>query len=292
MANGVRDQVFVSYSHEDAAWWERLRKVLAPMVRANPKAIWWDGFIAAGQTWREEIQQGLDAARVALLLVSPAFLASEFILKVELPTILNAAETQGVRILWCLVRNCWYKRTPIERYQAVHDPGKAWNALGEAELDALLVKIAETIDEALRADQVPAPSPAPPAVEPAATVPPEPTGPDDSRVSAEKLLKDVKELKTVDEIGNLFVLRHRWAGAEYTYDRMITLAAPDREIWMAQGYEKLGLVRQNQGKEKSAGECFRLAQSLYRRNGRADRSAELGERLRKLQIPATGEPRA
>src|SRR5205823_9445975 len=101
--------------------------------------------------------RALEAAKVAVLLVSPGFLASEFILNEELPKILADSETHRVKILWCLVRNCWYKGTPIERYQAVHDPRKVWNALGEAELDALLVEVAEKIDEALRGDLPPMP---------------------------------------------------------------------------------------------------------------------------------------
>jgi TIR domain len=309
--NGVRDRVFVSYSHDDEQWWRRLRTVLAAWTRGEPTAIWWDGFIEAGQKWREEIDKALAAARVAVLLVSPNFLASEFIIKEELPKILDAAESEGVRVLWCMVRKCWYEETRIKDYQGAHDPKKAWNALSETELDELLVEVAKKIKQAqqsapeppartesreVRASEAPAaepaagrgvsvPAPPPPEPQRAAKTPPAAAEAETGHRSAERLLSDVHELKVVDEIGNLFVLRHRWSDAEFTYDRMIELAAPYQESWMAQGYEKLGVVRQRQNRLRPAAECWKLAQVLYRRVGETERADEVRRRLQAIPAP-------
>jgi TIR domain-containing protein len=294
IATGVRDKVFVSYSRDDKKWLDLLLQTLSPLSRAQPHAIWWDGLIKAGQEWRAEIHRGLDSAKVAVLLVSPGFLASEFILNEELPRILSAAKHQGVAILWSLVRNCWYERTPLYQYQAVPyqqtHTMKAWNTLSETELEDLLVVVAKEIDDRLRAVP-PAPVAAEPepvstagtAAEPAtAQVTP-------GHRNAERLLMGVEDLRTVAEIGDLFVLRRRWADARYTYNRMIELAAPYKERQMAWGYEKLGLIHRKEEKWTPASECWKLAQLLYRRAGNAEKAAEM-ERLL-TDIPA-GRPQA
>jgi hypothetical protein len=62
-----------------------LRKRLKPVERATKVRFWADHGIAAGDEWRDEILKALDAAQVALFLVSPNMMASEFIWNVELP---------------------------------------------------------------------------------------------------------------------------------------------------------------------------------------------------------------
>ncbi len=146
-AQSARDQVFVSYSHKDTEWLGRLKVMLQPLVRNKTLALWDDTRIRAGSKWRREMKKALSKARVAVLLVSPDFLASDFIAEHELPQLLDAAEKKGLKILWICVSDCLYTETEIGDYQAANDPRKPLDTLG-SELNKALVSICERIKQA------------------------------------------------------------------------------------------------------------------------------------------------
>ena len=145
---GARDNIFISYSHKNADWLERLQTMLKPLVRNNTIAVWDDRQIKPGRRWREEIERALRSTKVAVFLVSPEFLASEFITEDELGPLLEAAETQGVSILWVCLSACLYDETGIEAYQAAHDPSRPLDSLTPAERNAALVGICREIKKA------------------------------------------------------------------------------------------------------------------------------------------------
>jgi adenylate cyclase len=142
--------IFVSYSHQDKEWLSRLRTHLRPYERDKKISYWDDTKIKAGARWREEIKKALGGARVAVLLVSPDFLASEFITMNELPPLLKAGENDGLRVLWVPVRASAFTETEIYEYQAVCDPEKPLSSLNEAEQDQTLVNISRKIVESAR----------------------------------------------------------------------------------------------------------------------------------------------
>ena len=102
-AAAERRTVFVSYSHDDGPWLERIRPHLRPLERSGTLEFWDDTRIRPGSDWRAEIRDALSRARIAILLVSPVYLASEFVLSEELPAILDAAQRSGTRIVPVLV---------------------------------------------------------------------------------------------------------------------------------------------------------------------------------------------
>jgi hypothetical protein len=57
-------------------------------------------------------------------LVSPDFIASDFIHHHELGALLKKAEQSGAKVLWVPVRHSAYKQTALKNYQAVLNPAK------------------------------------------------------------------------------------------------------------------------------------------------------------------------
>ena len=117
-----RDQVFISYSHADGDWLKRLQIMLAPLRRQGMLDVWEDTRIQVGQDWKAEIEKALMRAKVAVLLVSPDFLASDFIARHELPPLLEAAKKQGATIFGVPLRHSLYRVTELPATRRLMTP--------------------------------------------------------------------------------------------------------------------------------------------------------------------------
>lgn len=142
-------------------------------------ALWDDSRIEPGAKWRAAIEMPLAQAKVALLLVSDAFLASELVMNEEVPKLLAAAEAEGVRVLWVSLSPCLVEQTVIGEYQAVLPLGHDLDELPKPQQQRALKTIAEWIREALvEPDPDPDPDPEPVVKpEPRPQSPPAPPGP-------------------------------------------------------------------------------------------------------------------
>lgn len=128
-----RSGVFVSYAHDDdGKWLERLLVKLQPLVDRDRVPVWTDREIAPGDDWHLRIQNALDRARVGVMLVSPQFLKSGYITSDELPKMLGAAESEGLKIFWVPLVRTETAANPIARFQAAHPPDKPLAELGKA----------------------------------------------------------------------------------------------------------------------------------------------------------------
>ena len=143
-----RTDLFISYSRKDRAFLERFWTHLSPLETLYGLQRWDDSRIQPGDIWLDEIEQALARAQVALLLVSPDFLASDFIRRKELPCLFEAAQNDGLIILWVPLLPCSWKRfRQIEQYQAVIPVNPTLAEMGAVERDRALVGITDHIHD-------------------------------------------------------------------------------------------------------------------------------------------------
>ncbi len=90
---------FVSYAHEDSELPHKLLNKLKIELAAHSRfqfELWTDKEIPLGKKWFAEIQEALEQCDFGLLLVSSAFLGSKFIVKHELPDLLETKQVVPV----------------------------------------------------------------------------------------------------------------------------------------------------------------------------------------------------
>lgn len=133
--------VFISYAHADLKWLDRFNTILSPMVRDGRITTWSDADISASHLWREEIDRALRMVRSGLLLISPGFLASEFIMRHEVPYLLRAREEGRTRIIIAVLSDCLWQETPLGEIQAAHDPKKPLDGLKPAQRSQVITSI-------------------------------------------------------------------------------------------------------------------------------------------------------
>jgi hypothetical protein len=99
-----------------------------------------------GDDWYEAIQQAIERASVAILLISADFLTSKFILEQEVPPLLERRQAEGLHIVPVIVWPCPWKRVSwLSRIQSRPKDGRALSAGNEHQIEADLAAIAEEV---------------------------------------------------------------------------------------------------------------------------------------------------
>jgi hypothetical protein len=110
--------------------------------------LWDDTKIKASSIWRQEIEKALSSSKLALLLISGNFLASDFIQNNELPPLLAAAKEGGTMIFPIIISPSRLPKS-ISEIQSVNSPSQPLTAMTYNEQEILFVKVVEEIENAL-----------------------------------------------------------------------------------------------------------------------------------------------
>lgn len=144
-----RTKIFISYSHKDIKWLKRLKIHLKPIEREHKVVCWDDSMIKSGSRWPNEIRNAVNSAKIAILLISADFLASDFIAKNELPPLLAAAE-KDVIILPIIVSPSRFEDIKdLCEFKAVNPPSKPLIKMSKSAQEDLFVKVADIIKNVL-----------------------------------------------------------------------------------------------------------------------------------------------
>jgi tetratricopeptide (TPR) repeat protein len=138
--------VFISYSHKDEVWKDKLVSHIGVLQQEGLLDIWDDRRIGAGEDWYPEIQKAIDIASVAILMVSADFLTSKFIRSEEVPKLLERREKEGLHIFPVIVRPCAWKQVKwLSRMNLRPKDGEPISGGTEFQIDADMAAIAEEI---------------------------------------------------------------------------------------------------------------------------------------------------
>jgi TIR domain-containing protein len=141
--------VFIGYSHKDKRFLNELRTHLAQHVRSGVVNAWDDTMILPGVQWREEITNALQSAKVAILLVSADFLASDFVARKEIPALLKSAEQEGLKILSVILRPCAFLDTELAQFQAVNTPSNPLSSMKPGGRDNIWTSVTVSVRKLL-----------------------------------------------------------------------------------------------------------------------------------------------
>jgi len=140
------ESVFISYSHKDEAWKDRVVTHLKVLEKQGLLHSWNDRDIAPGSDWLPRIAEELNKAKVVVLLISADFLTSDFILGTEVPLILSRRQSEGITVIPMIVRPCTIKPIPwLSKIQWYPQDGKPLSTLTKPKWETELANLTQLI---------------------------------------------------------------------------------------------------------------------------------------------------
>ena len=146
--------VFISYAHQDARIINKLVTILNPIAHANKIEIWYDKGIKPGTQWYKQIEKEMKKSCVAVLLISPNFFNSNFIMERELPILLTNSEVGKCHILCLYIQHANADLIPVEAdgkkwiltdLQGLNSPDHPFSSLNSHQKDKFLAQAGRVI---------------------------------------------------------------------------------------------------------------------------------------------------
>src|SRR5437667_12504926 len=97
-------EVFLSYAHTDRKLLDRLIEQLKLLERQGLIGIWYDYDIGPGTEWQQAIITHLNTTDLILLLISAAFIASDFCYTQEMLRALERHDAGEARVIPVILR--------------------------------------------------------------------------------------------------------------------------------------------------------------------------------------------
>jgi hypothetical protein len=133
--------IFFSYSHEDEALRDELEKHLSLLKREGIIDVWHDRRITAGEHIHNAIDRRITEDDIIVLLVSPAFINSNYCFDIELKRAMERHGAGEAVVIPVILRPCDWQTAPFGNLMAVPRDGRAitkWPNQDEAFLDVVV----------------------------------------------------------------------------------------------------------------------------------------------------------
>ena len=147
-------KIFISYSHKDKRFKDELVTMLAGLQRRKIVDAWQDRQIEPGDEWHKSINDAMSDCDLALLLVSPDYLASRFIQEEEQPKLAQRRQEMQLRVIPIIVRPCTWQSEPVLKdLQVLPEDGKSISEFPKAggKRDKVWTEIATIIEKRAKA---------------------------------------------------------------------------------------------------------------------------------------------
>jgi tetratricopeptide (TPR) repeat protein len=145
-------KVFCSYSRQDEHYLEMLKTWLIGLEREGLIEQWHDRMISPGDEWDKSVAENLATSDLVLLLITPDFIASQYIYEKEMSRAVERHRQGRARVIPIIVRpSPPLSSTPFRKLQALPKDAKpvtTWPNQDEAWLDVLR-GIQQAIEELL-----------------------------------------------------------------------------------------------------------------------------------------------
>ncbi len=136
MSTPLPPRIFCGYAHADQALFQQLKTALAVLIRQEAMSIWHYGDLLPGDQWEYEIERELNTADIILLLISPAFIASDYCWSKEMQWAITRHMIGEARVIPILLKPTpGWKTTPLGALQALPTMAKpitAWSNRDQA----------------------------------------------------------------------------------------------------------------------------------------------------------------
>ena len=143
----MSDKIFVSYSRKDEEWAKRFQDALGGVYKTKFE-LSIDTKIAPSEEWPQRLDDFIQEAHIALLLVSPRFAQSSFIAENELPKILRLYRNGVMSIFWVPIERVpeqTLKALKLDVIQAAQPVATPLSKLNQEDLDQALLTIANSL---------------------------------------------------------------------------------------------------------------------------------------------------
>lgn len=116
--------IFIAYSRKDDKYLDKLRTHFSPLELSGTVKIWYDGEIAPGTNWEEEIKKYLLHADITLLLISANSFNSDYFYHKEMTKALQRHQEEEAIVIPVILSDCMWEITDLKHLQALPKDGK------------------------------------------------------------------------------------------------------------------------------------------------------------------------